>query len=167
MGLTAQMLGSTQELALLIHAATSALSQPAQSCANFALLSPDSSSTQLLPQPRAKGPQPSRAHPARSPKPVCTQSMSHTCHHPTLAQSQLQSHSYLALNKNIPRLKEPKGRFISTALSWCGSEGCHPHPAKRAGHHRLRPRPDRGHSATQGLFLAPVKKERTGAGGRQ
>lgn len=155
------------------HAATSALSQPAQGCANFAQLSPDSSSTvatSSFPSPMPRGPSPVE-HPQHVvPEPCIPCARSLCCTHaadPALAQSQLQSRSYLVLIKNIPRLEEPKGCFLSIALSWRGFEGCRPHPAKYAGHHRLRLRPDHGHSATQGLFLVTAKKERPGAGGRQ
>lgn len=155
------------------HAASSALSQPAQGCATFASLSPVNNSTVVTssfpsPMPRDRSP---AEHPQQVLSEPCTLRASSPCRthttSPALAQLQLQSRSYLALIKNIPHLKEPKGCFLSTALSWRGFEGCRPHPAKYAGHHRLRPRPDGGHSATQGLFLVPVKKERQGAGGRQ
>lgn len=83
---------------------------------------------------------------------------------PTLARWQPQSRSYLALIKNIPRRKEPKGHFLPAAPGWRGFEGCRPRPVKRAAHRRLRLWPDCGSSAPRGLFLAPVKKEKLEAG---
>lgn len=117
---------------------------------------------------------PSRGTPARpsnrsiSPLGLCTPHASSPrrarAAGPALAQWQPQSRSYLALIKNIPHRKEPKGRFLPATPGWRGFEGCRPRPVKRAAHRRLRLRPDRGSSAPQGLFLAPVKKEKLEAG---
>lgn len=153
------------------RAAISAPTQPAQGLATFAPLSPAGNSRRLLPQPRAQGAQLGRAPVASSPPEPYTLRASSPCRThaagPALARSQLQSRSYLALIKNIPRWKEPKGCFFPAAPGWRGFEGCRPRPAKCTAHRRLRPQPDCGSSAPRGLFLAPVKKEKQGAGGRQ